>query len=124
MNETNVGRLKSDRIRTVHRHDRDWGMPKRTDTSAVDDVHLTAREKAIMIMLLAAIAPDGTATMLARVTLKTSDSKMQELFFCGWVNGAGTNDTHGQGNTPESSWWWLTTHGEQVIRAIQEGEAQ
>ena len=57
MNETTT---VSQRIRigkTMHRHDRDWGMPKRTDTSAVDDVH-------------------------------------------------------------------LTTHGEQVIRAIQEGEAQ
>lgn len=57
MSETTTATQRNWMAKTVHRHDRDWGMPKRTDTSAVDDVH-------------------------------------------------------------------LTTHGEQVIRAIQEGEAQ
>ena len=108
--------------RLVSRDSRDWGVWNAgplDPASACTDIaqNLTRNERRIMLALLAAIDPDGRQVMVSRRDLKTSANVMQGLYFSGWVNGAGSNDARGQGNTPDSSWWWLTTRGEEIARA-------
>lgn len=79
---------------------------------------LNKRERQLMLAMLAQVDDTGAAIPLNRATLRTSGNKMQEMYYAGWVMGAGTPDERGSGNTPESSWWWLTTYGEQIARAI------
>ena len=92
---------------------RGWGM---THVPAAGYDSYTKPELRILQTLLDAVQPCGGSNMINRATLKTSANKMQELFCNGWVNGAGSKDDRGSGNTPESSWWWLTKAGEAVAR--------
>lgn len=107
--------------RMVRPADRDFGVPNAAPNAGppAEQVagHLTKRERAIMAALLAAILPDGTVTMTSRRDLKASADTMQQMWMNGWVNGAGSPDARGTGNTPDSSWWWLTTKGEAIARA-------
>jgi hypothetical protein len=75
------------------------------------------RERQILGHLLAAQQHHGRLVMLTRGTLRASDQTMHDLFYCGLVNGCGSSDHRGSGNTPQSSWWWLTERGEQIARA-------
>lgn len=77
----------------------------------------TKREREILGHLLAAQEHHGRLVMLSRAALRAGANTMQELFYAGLVNGCGTSDRRGTGNTPESSWWWLTERGEQIARA-------
>jgi hypothetical protein len=94
---------------------RGWGM---TRVPAAGYDSYTKPEMRILQTLLDAVQPCGGSNMINRATLKTSANKMQELFCNGWVNGAGSTDDRGSGNTPESSWWWLTKAGEAVARKV------
>lgn len=108
--------------RLVRSDSRDWGMPNAgtlnsSSACAVEAQNLTRNQRRIMLALLAAIDSDGRQVMTSRRDLKTSANVMQAFYYSGWVNGAGSNDARGQGNTPDSSWWWLTTRGEEIARA-------
>lgn len=76
----------------------------------------TRRERQILGMLLAAQEHHGRLMMLNRAVLRASDQTMHDLFYAGLVNGCGSPDARGTGNTAESSWWWLTERGEQLAR--------
>lgn len=110
----------SNHVRMIRREDRNFAMRAVHDSFSADRyaATITKRQKAILLELLAAIRPGGDVAMTNRATLKTSANMMQELFYSGLVNGAGTRDDRGTGNTPASSWWWLTMEGEQVALAI------
>jgi hypothetical protein len=77
----------------------------------------TKREREILGLLLAVQNVRGALVMMTRGALKASDQTMHDLFYAGLVNGCGSADHRGTGNTPSSSWWWLTERGEQVARA-------
>jgi len=53
-----------------------------------------------------------------RRRLRASEDIMHDLYFIGIVNGAGTRDAHGTGTTPDSSWWWLTSHGLDLAKSL------
>lgn len=115
--------------RLVSPGDRDFGVPNggtlnSGSPASIMAQNLTRNERRILLALLAACHPDGRQTMTSRRDLKTSPNVMQAFYYSGWVNGAGSPDARGQGTTPESSWWWLTTRGEQVARAITVGKAK
>lgn len=76
----------------------------------------TQRERQILGALLATQSHHGRLTMLSRAALRASDQTMHNLYYAGLVNGAGTPDSRGTGNTAASSWWWLTARGEQIAR--------
>jgi hypothetical protein len=79
----------------------------------------TRREAEILRAMLAVQDQHGGRLMsCSRAHLRASGKTMHDLFYAGLVNGAGSPDARGMGNTPESSWWWLTERGEQVARAI------
>jgi len=102
--------------RIVSPNNRDWGQTRQI--SDADVPKLTDRGRAILVQLLAAIERNGIVLMTSRAELRTSGEFMQQLYYDGWVNGAGSNDTRGTGNTAASSWWWLTTSGEATVRTI------
>jgi hypothetical protein len=77
----------------------------------------TKREREILGHLLAAQEHHGRLMMLSRGALRAGANTMEALFYAGLVNGCGSDDHRGTGNTPESSWWWLTERGEQIARA-------
>jgi len=108
--------------RMVDRHTRDWGVRLiQTDTPQERQAsQVTGRTKAILLKLLEAIETNGEVAMTSRAELKTSANMMQQLYYNGWVNGAGSSDARGSGNTPQSSWWWLTNEGEKIARLIAE----
>jgi hypothetical protein len=103
--------------RIVSRENRDWGVTQLTNRDAPPT--LIRRKRAILAQLLTAIDDSGRVMMTSRAELRTSANMMQELYYAGWVNGAGSNDARGQGNTPASSWWWLTTSGEALARTME-----
>lgn len=113
--------------RMVSAHDRDWGTNAAKLAGATLDEQRNAaavnskRQQAILLQLLDAIQPNGEVVMTSRAELKASANTMQELYYVDLVNGAGSRDARGTGNTPETSWWWLTTWGEKVARATQKG---
>jgi len=76
----------------------------------------TKRERQILGHLLAAQDHHGRLVMLSRASLRASDQSMTNLFYAGLVNGCGSSDHRGTGNTAGSSWWWLTEKGEQIAR--------
>jgi hypothetical protein len=79
----------------------------------------TRREAEILRAMLAVQDQHGGRLMsCSRAHLRASGKTMHDLFYAGLVNGAGSPDARGMGNTPESSWWWLTERGEQIARAI------
>ncbi len=97
---------------TACNHRRDAGMRPALPLPATAD--LTANQHRILTILSALDTrsmPDGTALRLCvnRRRLKASAEAMQELHAAGLVNGAGSRDAWGTGNTPDSSWWWLTS---------------
>ena len=115
--------------RMVRPGDRDFGLPTACrppslPAAAIEAKNLTRNERRILLALLAAIDPNGRVAMTSRGDLRTSANVMQAFYYSGWVNGAGSPDARGQGNTPESSWWWLTTRGEHIARAINVGKAK
>lgn len=77
----------------------------------------TRRERQILGQLLHEQERAGRLMMLSRAYLRASDQVMHDLFYAGLVNGCGSADSRGSGNTPQSSWWWLTERGEQIARA-------
>jgi hypothetical protein len=77
----------------------------------------TKRVRQILGHMLAAQEQHGRLVMVSRATLRSSGQMMQELFYSGLVNGCGSADHRGTGNTPDTSWWWLTERGEQIARA-------
>lgn len=99
-------------------HRRDAGMRPSPACPALAD--LTANQRRILTVLAALdtrAIPGGTALRLCvnRRRLKASAESMQELHAAGLVNGAGSRDPWGTGNTPDSSWWWLTTVGMRLV---------
>ena len=102
----------------IPRKARNWGM---SHVPLAGYERYTRRDRQILQALLDAVQPCGGSNMLNRADLKTSANKMQEFYYNGWVNGAGSRDERGTGNTPESSWWWLTTAGEAVARKAVQG---
>lgn len=84
---------------------------------------LTKRQAQILAQLRSAIREDGSADPLSRAEIKSSALFMQEMYYAGLVNGAGTRDERGSGNTPQSSWWWLTRWGEEVACALPAKDA-
>lgn len=113
--------------RRVQSHDRDFGVQSiyAPDTSSETiAAALTKRQCDILLHLLDAVQPGGPVLMTSRAELRAGADTMQDLYYCGLVNGAGTRDARGTGNTPNSSWWWLTTLGERVATAIREGHAR
>ena len=99
-------------------HRRDAGMPRGLPAAARND--LTPNQRRI-IQLLATLdarpMPDGTAMRMCanRRRLRASAEAMQELYSMGLVNGAGSRDAWGTGNTPATSWWWLTSGGMRIV---------
>jgi hypothetical protein len=75
---------------------------------------LTRRERQILGLLRAASTVLGVPAMLSRRDLRASTAKMDALYWAGLVNGCGTPDHRGCGNTPDSSFWWLTARGKQI----------
>jgi hypothetical protein len=99
-------------------HRRDAGIRPSPACPALGD--LTANQRRILTVLAALdvrTLPGGTALRLCvnRRRLKASAEAMQELYIAGLVNGAGSRDPWGTGNTPDSSWWWLTTEGMRLV---------
>lgn len=108
-------------------HRRDAGM--RPSASGLSMADLTANQRRILGVLSALdtrAMPDGTALRLCvnRRRLKASAEAMQELYHAGLVNGAGSRDPWGTGNTPDSSWWWLTTHGMRLVTGVGDRDAR
>jgi hypothetical protein len=102
-----------------------FAPPDGTPSPAAADVAagLSKREAKILAQLRSAIRPDGSADPLSRAELKTSSPFIQDMCYAGLVNGAGTRDARGSGNTPQSSWWWLTRWGEEVACALPAKDA-
>lgn len=89
---------------------------------------LTANQRRILRLLAdldARPVPGGTKLYLCtnRRRLRASAEAMQELWHLGLVNGAGSRDAWGTGNTPASSWWWLSSAGLQLFAATSQGAA-
>lgn len=89
---------------------------------------LTANQRRILRLLAdldARCLPGGTRLHLCtnRRRLRASAEAMQELWQLGLVNGAGSRDAWGTGNTPASSWWWLSSAGLQLFADTSRGAA-
>lgn len=110
------------RSNTVPRSTRDWGVSHQQSLDTLIQMTWTRRQRALLRHLLGAIMADGSADPVSRTELATSAAMMQDLYNNGLVNGAGSRDARGSGNTSDSSWWWLTTSGEALARHLaQEG---
>lgn len=102
-------------------HRRDAAMPP--GRPAVTLADLTPNQRRIL-RLLADLdmrpLPHGTRLRMCvnRRRIRASAEAMQELHRMGLVNGAGSRDAWGTGNTPASSWWWLSTAGLEVLGAV------
>jgi hypothetical protein len=99
-------------------HRRDAGVP--VGLPAVGMADLDPNQRRILRLLAGLDAkrlPDGTLLRMCvnRRRLKASAEAMQELYRMGLVNGAGSRDAWGTGNTPDSSWWWLTSGGMRIV---------
>jgi hypothetical protein len=112
---------------TMCNHRRDAAMPAGQPGIDVQDLEPNHRR---ILRILAALdtrrQPDGTPLRMCvnRRRLKASAETMQDLHRAGLVNGAGSRDPFGTGNTPDSSWWWLSTAGMAMARRIGPGEAR
>lgn len=109
------------RSNTVPERTRDWGVSHQRPLEALQKAIWTRRERAILRHLLTAIRENGSADPVSRAELKTSAAMMQNLYNNGLVNGAGSRDARGSGNTPQSSLWWLTSSGEALARHLAQG---
>jgi hypothetical protein len=110
----------------VCNHRRDAGMRPALSTPAMAE--LTANQRRILTVLSSLDTrsmPCGTALRLCvnRRRLKARAEAMQELHAAGLVNGAGSRDPWGTGNTPDSSWWWLTSAGLRLVTRACEHDA-
>lgn len=74
------------------------------------------RERQILGALLVAQREWRLVVMLSRKRLGASNRTLEAMYYAGWINGAGSPDARGTGNTPDSSWWWLTERGEQIAK--------
>jgi hypothetical protein len=104
------------------RHERQAGMGTWGDVvpearAQVMAEDLTRRERQVIGQMLAE-GGAGAQMMLSRKRLRAGNAMMEALYIGGLVNGAGTRDERGTGNTPDSSWWWLTERGEQIARRV------
>lgn len=107
----------------VCNHRRDAGMRPALSTPAMAE--LTANQRRILTVLSSLDTrsmPCGTALRLCvnRRRLKARAEAMQELHAAGLVNGAGSQDPWGTGNTPDTSWWWLTSAGLRLVAGAAE----
>lgn len=93
-----------------------WGGAVADSRVGVIAETLSRRERQVLGQMLQD-GGAGATWMLSRARLRASSNLMQGLYEAGLANGAGTRDHRGTGNTPDSSWWWLTERGEQVARA-------
>jgi hypothetical protein len=110
------------------RHERQAGMGTWADVlsetrAQVIAEDLTRRERQVIRQLLAD-GGAGAQMMLSRARLGTGNAMMEALYIGGLVNGAGTRDERGTGNTPDSSWWWLTARGEQIAQLLAQPAAK
>ena len=55
--------------------------------------------------------------------LRSTQNTLTSMFYDGLVNGYGTPDRRGTGNTPDSSWWAITQKGLRVLREHEGNEA-
>lgn len=102
-------------------HRRDAGL--RPADAAVRFADLDTNQRRILRLLAGLDArrlPDGTMLRMCvnRRRLKASAEAMQALHRLGLVNGAGSRDAWGTGNTPDSSWWWLSSAGLALVQSI------
>lgn len=99
-------------------HRRDVGVQAANPELGFGDLDTNQRR---ILRLLAGLdekqLPDGTILRMCvnRRRLKASAEAMQDLYRMGLVNGAGSRDAWGTGNTPHSSWWWLTGAGLRLV---------
>ncbi|MFA7585569.1 MAG: hypothetical protein WCY11_05135 [Novosphingobium sp.] len=82
---------------------------------------MTERESKIL-RRLEKLSGDGRGDfgMIPRRHLKASVDTMQVLYLKGLVDGRGLRDTHGYGNTPDSSIWGITERGLKAIGAAHD----
>lgn len=112
---------------TMCNHRRDAAMPAGQPGINVQDLEPNHRR---ILCILAALdtrrQPDGTPLRMCvnRRRLKASAKTMQDLHRTGLVNGAGSRDLFGTGNTPDSSWWWLSTAGMAMAHRLTPSEAR
>ena len=95
-------------------HRRDAGLPNYAPPVRPHD--LSANELRIIRILAALdtrLMPRGQPVRMCvnRARLKASAETMRALHHRRLVNGAGSRDAWGTGNTAASSWWWLSTDG-------------
>lgn len=79
---------------------------------------MTKRQRQILLMLAQS---DG---WLSRETLKASARTMDEMYWNGWVDGAGLDDKRGTGNYPWSSLWKITLKGLELADAAMPQQQQ
>lgn len=111
---------------TMCNHRRDAAMPTGSTAIGLADLEPNhCRILRILSTLDTRPQPGGTVLRMCvnRRRLKASAETMQDLHRAGLVNGAGSRDPFGTGNTPDSSWWWLSTAGMQIARLIGMAEA-
>ncbi len=113
---------QTDWIGTAPRnHRRDAGMSGRLP--AIASVTLEPNQRRIL-RLLATLdtrpQPAGPPLQMCanRRRLRASAEAMQTLHRARLVNGAGSRDPWGTGNTPDSSWWWLSSAGLELARQL------
>jgi hypothetical protein len=111
---------------TMCNHRRDAAMP--TGSPAIGLADLEPNHRRILRILSTLDTrpqPGGTVLRMCvnRRRLKASAETMQDLHRAGLVNGAGSRDPFGTGNTPDSSWWWLSTAGIEMARRMGMAEA-
>lgn len=105
-------------------HRRDAGVQMIRATLRADELD---RNQKRIIRILAALdtrqMPDGSTLRLCvnRRRLKASAEAMQNLYRAGLVNGAGSRDAWGTGNTADTSWWWLSSEGIKVAKQLADG---
>lgn len=50
-----------------------------------------------------------------------SNRTLQNMYYAGWVTGAGYPDKKGTGNYPDTREWWITDKGREALAATARG---